>query len=370
MKILEVIPNLRNGGAENFLVSLSNEIAKNKSVEVTILTLFSPSKLDEILIKRLSTNVKLVSLNKKLGVDIKCMFDVYKFIKKHRFDIAHFHINAILYCFVASVLFRKCKYFVTIHSDAYKEAQGIHRLVRKIMFTFGMAYPITISNESDRSFRELYKCDAKIIYNGVTPYIKSEEIDIEKYKKTPETKVFVNVASVQPLKNQVAMANVFNRLIEEGEDVALLFVGCYTDAHIEYANELINTLSENVRFLGESSNPRDYMLKANYFILASHYEGLPITLLEALSVECIPVVTAVGGNIDVVKDEYNGYLIKDPSEESIYKTIKKIIKTGELEKDSIKEHILKDVNIYTIKECVTQHLKLFESKLYSKEVRQ
>ena len=363
MKILEVIPNLQGGGAENFLVSLSNEISKRKNIEVTILTLYPTDDKDDILIKRISPSIKLQSLNKKQGLDLRCFFNVLKFIRTQKFDLAHFHINAILYSFVASLLYRRCKYFATIHSDAYKEAQGIHRLARKIMFKLGLAYPITISNDSNRSFREVYKCSGNIIYNGVATYNKKEDIDLRKYKRTQNTKVFVNIASIQRLKNQVAMANVFNCLVSEGEDVVLLLVGRITDANKEYANELKTVLSENVHFLGENSNPRDYMIKSDYFILASHYEGLPITLLESLSVGCIPVVTAVGGNIDVVKDGYNGYLIENPSEEAIYSTIKRIIKTGNGTAEKIREHIRESATKYTIEECANRHLALFKSKL-------
>lgn len=364
MKILEVIPNLHGGGAENFLVSLSNELIKNENTNVTILTLYSQNnKNNEILKNKLSSNVELLSLNKKIGFDIKCFFSVYRFIKKNKFDIVHFHINAILYCLVTSILYRKCKYFATIHNDAYKEAYGVHRWARKIMFFFNLVNPITISGDSDRSFRELYKCDANIIYNGVAGYSKNEEIDISKFKKDIDTKIFVNVASVQESKNQVAMAKVFNRLVSEGENVALLFVGRITDAHTEYANKLKELLSENVHYIGESCNPRDYMIKSDYFILASHYEGLPITLLESLSVGCIPIVTAVGGNIDVVKDGYNGYIIDDPSEDSIYKTIKKIIKISEVDKENIKAHVFESVSKYNIENCAEKHLALFKSKL-------
>lgn len=44
MKILEVVPNLQAGGAETFVVNLSNTLAQNKDVEVTILTLYPPEE--------------------------------------------------------------------------------------------------------------------------------------------------------------------------------------------------------------------------------------------------------------------------------------------------------------------------------------
>ena len=359
MKILEVIPYLDSGGAEVFLVNLSNELAKKKDVKVTILTLY-PINKEHFLVKKIFPCIRLVSFNKKNGIDLKITYQIYKFIKKEQFDIAHFHVNAITYGILSALTYYKCKYYATIHSDAYKEAEGFHRYIRKYMFSNKLMVPITISNESDNSFRDLYKTKAKLIYNGVPKYEKNINVNIENYKSNNNTKVFVNVASVQPLKNQLTLAKVFNRLVFENENIVLLIIGRTTDAYKECAEELKKKLSPNIHLLGEINNPRDYMIKADYFILPSHYEGLPITLLESLSVGCIPVVTAVGGNIDVVKDGYNGYIIPNSSEEAIYSTIKRILKANIEEKSRICMGVNNSANKYTIEHCANMYMDLFK----------
>ena len=359
MKILEVIPALDSGGAEVFLVNLSNELAQKKNVDITILTLY-PVNQEHFLVKKISPKIKLVSFNKKSGVDLNMIFQAYKHIRKEQYDIAHFHVNAIIYAILSVLMYRKCKYFATIHNDAYKEADGMHRYVRKFMFKRGLMFPITISNESDRSFRELYKRNASLIYNGVPQYERGIDVDLNSYRITLTTKVFLNVASIQPSKNQLAMARVVNRLAREGHDVKLLIIGRMTDMHKLCAEELKKEASSVVHLLGEKSNPRDYMIKSDYFILASHYEGLPITLLESLSVGCIPVVTAVGGNIDVVKDGDNGYIIENPSEEAIYTTIKRILSASEAETNRIREGVQNSAVKYSIENCADKHLELFK----------
>lgn len=58
-----------------------------------------------------------------------------------------------------------------------------------------------------------------------------------------------------------------------------------------------------------------------YYILASPYEGMPKTLLEAMACGCICFGTKVEGIQEVIKDCENGYLIEDTSIESIKKAI-------------------------------------------------
>lgn len=55
------------------------------------------------------------------------------------------------------------------------------------------------------------------------------------------------------------------------------------------------------------------MQKANVFVLPSHAEVLPISLLEAMSHKLPAIVTAVGGMPDAVVEGENGFLIKEVS---------------------------------------------------------
>ena len=55
--------------------------------------------------------------------------------------------------------------------------------------------------------------------------------------------------------------------------------------------------------LGYHDDPAAVVAGADVFTLSSRHEGLPIALLEAMALGVPPVVTAVGGNAEVVTDD-------------------------------------------------------------------
>jgi glycosyltransferase involved in cell wall biosynthesis len=68
-------------------------------------------------------------------------------------------------------------------------------------------------------------------------------------------------------------------------------------------------LGEDFLLLGQRSDVADLLRSADIFVLSSHYEGLPIALLEAMAAGLPAVVTAVGGIPDVVRDGIEGRLV-------------------------------------------------------------
>ena len=68
------------------------------------------------------------------------------------------------------------------------------------------------------------------------------------------------------------------------------------------------TLAHGVEFLGRQSDMPAVYRKGSVFVLSSLGEGCCMALLEAMAGGLCPVVTAVGGNLDVVQDGANGLL--------------------------------------------------------------
>ena len=78
------------------------------------------------------------------------------------------------------------------------------------------------------------------------------------------------------------------------------------DNYIEIDKE--KYISQNIYFMGSVPNVQDYMKTCDFLCMSSKYEGMPITLLEAMANGLIPIVTPVEGILDLITDNINGII--------------------------------------------------------------
>ena len=71
---------------------------------------------------------------------------------------------------------------------------------------------------------------------------------------------------------------------------------------------------------------------------------MPVTLLEALSIGCIPICSPVGGIPEVINSGENGLLSSDSSEEAYYKALKSFVSCTDIETKDMKQTCLEVFN--------------------------
>ena len=76
-------------------------------------------------------------------------------------------------------------------------------------------------------------------------------------------------------------------------------------------------LGDRFTMLGYHEDPAAVVVGADVFTLSSRHEGLPIALLEAMALGVPSVVTAVGGNAEVVTDAVDGLLVPPGDPEAL-----------------------------------------------------
>lgn len=361
MKIVEIIPQLSPGGAERFVVDLCNELCKQNDVTLIVL-----HRIDKtwFLADEVNSKVKLISMNKSVGIDFLLPIRLMKLIKILKPDIVHTHLRSIMYISpVLLLLPLRCVH--TLHNDAKIEASGwFGMMIRRFLFHKKNVWPVTISEASRESFVNLYHSDSYMIYNGSTPYVRSTNInnvylDIDRFSK--ESFLIVNVARITEQKNQLQLAQAIKQLRLEGFDVELVLVGAILDKNI--AGKIADLQAPYIHFLGPKNNPRDYIKDADAFCLSSKYEGMPITLIECFSVGTIPICTPVGGVVNMIRNGSNGLLSHDVSVDSIKDSLCRFIKMSDNDKESMREEALNSFAKYSISACAKEYEHLMNSRL-------
>ena len=358
MKVLQLIPSLNNGGAERFVCEFSNELKRSFDVRCDIVLMYSDDECSNAL-KTSLDGIECRSLHKKTGFSFSYLVNLCKLIRRNGYDVVHAHLNCITYLLLSAFVLRDVKFVATIHSDARFEAPGfIDKMVRKILFRSRRVTPVTISEESEKSFYDYYDLNAKIIYNGLSRFQLPEKSDVS-IRKSPDDLIFIHPASCQPVKNQKLLLSAFKRITCEHKNVFLYWFGS-NEANIDLFNELSHYLSDNIRYMGCVNNLRDYLCQADAMCLSSLIEGMPMVIIESFSVGCIPLVTPAGGCVNMVENGYNGFVSGDFDEDNYYRMIEKFITLSSEEKERIRRNSSLSFNTYDISECVKSYWEVYE----------
>lgn len=363
MRILEVHYSTAWAGAERFVVDLCNELSANN--EVFLCTIVDDTIPGKSYYKaELSPAVRYINLKCRSGMDIRGFVRLYKAIKEIKPDIIHAHTDA-LNLWLPSLLYKKARYFHTIHSLAEKRQYKSWLTPIYRYFYKRRIQAITISNICKQSYAELYHLNNAIqIDNGraqmmPSPNLKHVEEEIRNYRKTNQTKIFVHVARCSEAKNEPLLFKTFCRLHAENMDCILLVIGANYDSP-QYKH-LLENATPNIHWLGLKNNVCDYLLNSDFFILSSKWEGLPISLLEAISTGIIPICTPAGGIPDVIKDRSLGYLSPSMNEENFYKTVIDALQTSEnFNRKRLIEYFQDN---YSMKHCATLYIQAFQAEI-------
>lgn len=365
MKILHISLSLGGGGAERIAVSLCNRFAAKEDDEVVLVSVLDDADPSNVFyLKDLSPRVRHVNLHCHTGLQMKAFWRVYQTIRQERPDVVHTHFSAVLLLFPA-LLIPQVHYFHTIHNLAKRIEEKSGFLKRSVMcylFTRNRVKPVTISEACRRSYRETYHVHNDIcITNGsepltLTPDAQAVKSEIDTLKGSPSDIVFIHVARHHSQKNHGRLFRTFLRLEKEGERFILIVLGDHYDSCLAELKD-----SKCIFLLGPKSNVGDYMKQADFFVLSSDYEGLPMTMLEAMSMGVVPISTPAGGVVDVIEDGVTGYLTDSFDDEEFYRRVRHAIsEKGLIPSERIRQHYEQHFSMET---CAAKYYEAYKTAL-------
>lgn len=365
MRILEIITYLGSGGAERFIVDLSNELSKGNDVYLmTLLDDTKDVKVRNFYKPDIGSNVKYLNVGLPNGLSIHSQTAVLKAINRVNPDVIHFHmIPTLKYSALACMLLSgKYRMYLTIHSDLHNGYDiGFAKILFNTLASSGRMKLICISEKNFKDFSFYYpKAEIKCITNGRSPINPTENFvsvraEMNSFRSTADSFLFLHIARFNRQKNQNLLIDAFNKLCRT-LNADLLVIGDGFDS--EEGTWLRSKADkDHIHFLGTRKNISDYILSADIFCLSSDYEGMPITLLEASLAGVPAVCTPVCGAVDIIKDGVNGFLSRSHNQKDYMEALKKSMDNY----DTIKSNAMKmrEHNPYTIEECARKYMAFF-----------
>ena len=151
-----------------------------------------------------------------------------------------------------------------------------------------------------------------LILNGVdTAYFSRDRDDAAVRQKLGIPEDHVVVATVAVFRKQKRLDNfvkVARGIADRHEKVSFILIGDGPErAEVEALAAGLD-LKGKIYFEGLQHNVKPYFDSTDIYLMTSDFEGLPIALLEAMSMACAPVATNVGGIPEVVEDGVSGLL--------------------------------------------------------------
>lgn len=355
MKILQVLSTLGSGGAEHFTIELTNEFIR-QGYECHVVTLFDVEK-ENGLLKELDAKSHHESLHKRPGFDLACYVRLYRYIKKGGYDVVHAHVGAIPYILLASLLLPKVRFVATIHSEARREAgPSIMKWSRFYMFQHKKCIPVTISEESKRSFDNYYGMYAPMVYNGVSDYHGTGLPSLRDDKKQM---LFVHPASCQPVKNQELLIKAFAKLVKDYPNCKMLWMGS-ENSYSHLLEELKTMMVPQFQYIGTVANVRDYLIQADAMCLSSKMEGMPMTIIEAFSVGTPALCTPVGGIVNMISNGENGMLSDSLEIKDYYLMLKQFCEFTLERKEQMRQNAKNSFMNYSIRNTVKGYLDIYK----------
>ena len=218
------------------------------------------------------------------------------------------------------------KVVVSVRADPHMEYDSLS-LKSGMLATFGKAAGVVVQTTGAAAFFPRYirkKC--VILPNSVNPSFIRKRFEGEREKS------IVMVGRMDENKNHALVMEAFSEIAKDGYgDYKLKFYGDGPDRL--KLQRLSNSLGieKNVEFAGSVEHVAEHIEKAAMFVLFSSQEGMPNSLIEAMSLglPCISSDCPCGGPKDLITNGENGLLVPVKDKEALKAAMLQILKDPE-----------------------------------------
>lgn len=296
-----------------------------------------------------------------------------KVIEKENFDMIHCHtpVAAFLTRLAAKKVRKKgTKVIYTAHGfHFFKGAPLINWLIYFTVEWIGSFFTdalITMNKED-------YDIADKYLHAKKTFFVHGVGVDICKFKKSDKTReeklnelkiptdstVILSVGELSKRKNHEVILKAISKI--KGKNIYYCIAGI--GEKYEYLKELAKELNISDRFilLGFRKDINELLSCLDIFCFPSLHEGLPVSVMEAMSVGIPCIVSNVRGNNDLIDDNKGGFLVSTRSVEEFKDKIIFFMNNKDVNKE-FEIYNKEKIKNYALETVLEEMIKIYEEQ--------
>lgn len=231
-------------------------------------------------------------------------------VKKERITIIHTHHRMAAFYVALLGLNKKILFLNTCH-NTFTNKRVLTRLAYKNTNVIACGEMV---KKNLVEYFGIPENQITVIHNAVKPFDGSVSIDpyIEQFHKDG-CFIVANIGRLSGQKGMEYYIQAIPDVIKEHPEARFLIIGSGEDER--KLKDLVKKLEVEgvVYFTGYRSDVQNLMSQVNLIVLSSLWEGLPLTPIEAFSVQKTVVATAVDGTVEIVDNGKTGMLISPRS---------------------------------------------------------
>ena len=331
---------------ENLLLEL-----KKRNHNVLAVSLYGDRT--KITDRLLNSEIEVRFLNKKKGLDISIFEKLHRIIIEFRPDVIHTHLYALKYAAIARG-WSKIPVIHTLHSIAEKECSHIDKKINRVLYNYFNVIPVSLSSDIQKSVYSLYGLHySPVIYNGIDLRRCQEK---DSYCLHDPIKI-IHVGRFEDVKNHALIVQVAKRLRSRSICFELIGEGSLLDV---IKGEVASMgLEDKFCFAGTTENVFPRLTSSDVFVLPSKFEGMPMTIIEAMGTGLPIIASNVGGVNEMIVNNESGVLIQ-PTSDDLYEAILRV-----LNDDSFREKIgrkaFDNSKKFSVENMALEYEKLYQS---------
>lgn len=338
IKILFLIHDLGQGGAEKVLVNLVNNMDQTK-FDISVIALFGGGVNEQFL----GSHIRYSTVFKKpfpANSHIMKVFtpkQLHSFCVKEEYDIEVAYLEGPSARIISGCPYAKTKLVSWIHCTVHSErevAESFRSILESKSCYNRFHCMVYVSKTCKEAFQIFCPTEGEqiVLYNtnDSDAIRNSAKGKIDKSEFLQDNLVWCGMGKLIPVKAFDRMLRIQERLVSGGRNVHLFILG---DGPLKgelekWCSE--HGISSSVTFLGYQTNPYKYLAKCDLFVCSSHSEGFSTAATEALIVG-VPVCSVEVSGMREMLGENNEYgVITENNEEALYEAIQSLVDNPEL----------------------------------------